>query len=180
MREQGCQLVEEAFAEVGDGAVVGVGVGTEVAKRNRVVHRLGQLAAGEHARGVAVKQQRHQHRRVVGTRAGAGIGANQVTQVELINNLGHEPRQMVFRQVLLHGRREHVRRVPIYPHKVDCHAVLSRPLKPGPIVPGVKADKSDRLLAAARQRALDGQRVAYQETARMAGGLRTLEDVSAI
>jgi len=45
--EQRRQLVEEAFAEVGDGAVVGVGVGADVAKRDRVVARLRELVVVE-------------------------------------------------------------------------------------------------------------------------------------
>jgi hypothetical protein len=134
------------LAKIGDGAMVGMGVGADVATRDRIVGRLRELAAGEHAGGVAVKDQRHQHRRVVGPRAGAGVGRYQPAQIEPIDDLHHEPRQMIFGQVLLHRRREHIRRLPIHRYEVHRHAAYSRRCEPGPIVPEGRADKSDRLL----------------------------------
>jgi hypothetical protein len=156
--EQRRQLVEETLAEVGDGAVVGVGVGADVAKRDRVVGRLRELAAGEHARGIAVEQQRHQHRRVIGLGAGAGVGPHQRTKVELIDDLHHKPGQMVLGQILLHRRREKIRCLPIDQHEVDGHAAYPRLLNADPIVLHRRGDKSDRVqgeavvLAAAKPR----------------------------
>lgn len=48
------QLIQEALAKIGNGAMVGVGVGTEEAEGNRVVSCLRQLATGEYAGRVAM------------------------------------------------------------------------------------------------------------------------------
>jgi len=54
------ELFAEALAKVGQGVVVGVTVAGKVTKRQRVVGRLLDLAAGVTAGGVAVDQQRQQ------------------------------------------------------------------------------------------------------------------------
>jgi hypothetical protein len=48
------RLFEEAPAEAGDRVVVGVLVGGDEAKRNRIVGRSLQFSAGKHARGITV------------------------------------------------------------------------------------------------------------------------------
>ena len=42
-------------------------------------------------------------------------------QIQLIHNLNHEPRQMIVRQIILHARRKHVRRVSVDRDKFNCH-----------------------------------------------------------
>jgi len=74
-----------------------VGVGADVAKRDRVVGGQGQLATGEDPGRIAVEDQRHQHLRVVGFGAGAGVRRHQMTQVELLDDLHHKPRQVLLR-----------------------------------------------------------------------------------
>ena len=86
------QLVEEAFARVGDGAMVGVGVGADLAERDRVVRCLRELVAGEHPGGVGVEQKAHRHRRVVGARAAAGVSANRMAEIELVDDREHKQR----------------------------------------------------------------------------------------
>ena len=51
--------------------MVGVQVGSNVAEGQGIVGGTLDLAAGEGARGIAVNQQRQQHRRVVGIAAPA-------------------------------------------------------------------------------------------------------------
>jgi len=100
--EQGFELLEKALPEVGDGAVIRMGVGADEAKRDRVVAGLRKLATGEHPSGVAVEQQRHQQCRVVGFRARAGVGTHQVAEIQLIDDVHNEARQVLLGQVVLH------------------------------------------------------------------------------
>ena len=58
-------LLGEAPPERRQGIVVGMAVGGDEAKRQRVVGRPLDLAPGVASRGVAVDEQRQQHRRVV-------------------------------------------------------------------------------------------------------------------
>src|SRR3954469_18750623 len=62
--EQGLDLLKEAPPEGCDGIVVRVLVGRDEAERHRIITRPLQLAAGEHAGGVAVDQDAQQHTRV--------------------------------------------------------------------------------------------------------------------
>jgi len=76
--EQRVQLVEKALPEVGDGGVVGMGVGADGTKGHRVVDRQGQLAAGEDPGRIALEDQRLQHVRVVGPTASRALFINSV------------------------------------------------------------------------------------------------------
>src|SRR3954451_21713520 len=68
--EQGLDRLEEAPPERRNVVVVRVLVGSNKAKRHRLISRPLQLAAGEHASGVAVDQDAQQHRRVIRCLAG--------------------------------------------------------------------------------------------------------------
>lgn len=58
----------------------------------------------------------------------AGIGdPDQLTEVELLDGLNDETRQVLSSQVLLHRCCKPVRGVSIDWHKVDCRVVLFRP-----------------------------------------------------
>lgn len=56
--KQGFQFTEKAPAERGQGIVVRMAAGRNVAEGNRVMGGALQFAAGEHAGGVAIHQQR--------------------------------------------------------------------------------------------------------------------------
>ena len=113
LHEQRFELAKEALSEIRDGTVIGIGVGADEAKRNRVVGGLRQLAAGEQASGIAVEQQRHQHRRMVGRRARPPVSRHQMAQIQLINDVDDEPCQVFLRQVILYARRKQLRCVPV-------------------------------------------------------------------
>jgi hypothetical protein len=104
--EQLRDLLKKAPPEHRDGVVVGVLVGRDEAERHGVIGRALQLAAGEHPRGVAVHQDAQQHRRVVGGRAGAAVGLGHPAQVEAIDHLHYEARQVLLRQPLVNRRRQ--------------------------------------------------------------------------
>ncbi|MCY1551868.1 hypothetical protein D9M68_882280 [compost metagenome] len=93
--------------------MVGVGVGRHIAKRHRVVGRAFDLAAGMHAVGIAVDQQAQQHGRMVCGRTPAGVLAGQLAQIELLDDLYHEPRQVIIRQPFVYRGRQQVRSVSI-------------------------------------------------------------------
>ena len=74
LQKQRLELLKKPFAEGGNGVVIGMRVGRNVAKGNRVVGGLFQLSTGEHPGRVTVKQQGQQHLRVKGFRAHSGVG----------------------------------------------------------------------------------------------------------
>jgi hypothetical protein len=124
--KQGFQLAEETLAEIGNRAVIRMAVGADEPAGDRIVGRLRELAAGEHPRGVSVKQQRHQHRRVIRSRACAPIGANQELQVELIDDLHDKSRQVFLRQVVLDTRGKQLRCVAVDQDELSWHCLLFR------------------------------------------------------
>ena len=67
-------------------------VGADLAERDRVVRCLRELVAGEHPGGVGVEQKAHRHRRVVGARAAAGVSANRMAEIELVDDREHKQR----------------------------------------------------------------------------------------
>jgi hypothetical protein len=103
--EQCLDLLEEAPPEHGDRVVVWVLIGSSEAECHRIIRRPLQLAAGEHAGGVAVDQDAQQHRRVVGGLTGTAVAAKHRPQIQARNHLHHEPRQMLLRQPFIHRWR---------------------------------------------------------------------------
>lgn len=104
--EQLRQLRQKPLAEIRDGAVVRMGIGADESARDRVIRRLRQFATAIEPCGIPVKQQRHQHRRRVGLGTGAPIRFDQRTQVQLVDDLHHEPRQVPLREIILDARRQ--------------------------------------------------------------------------
>jgi hypothetical protein len=92
LHEQCLDRLEKAPPERGDGVVIGVLVGGDEAKRHRIIGGPLQLAAGEHARGVAVDQNAQQDRRVVRGFARATVAAHHRPQIQACDHLHHEPR----------------------------------------------------------------------------------------
>jgi hypothetical protein len=72
--------------------VVGMAVGGDEAKRQGVVGRPLDLAAGTAAGGVTVDQQRKQQRRVVGQTAPPGLGVFRRTEIPSLHHLDHVAR----------------------------------------------------------------------------------------
>ena len=81
--------------------MVGVGVGGNEAKSDRVVRGRLELAAGEHACGVAIDQNGQQSSRVMGLGATPCILAREPGEVELVNDFHHEAGQMIFTEPIL-------------------------------------------------------------------------------
>jgi hypothetical protein len=86
--------------------MIGMRVGRNIAKGNRIVGGLLQLPAGEDPGGVAVKQQRQQHLRMKGFRPDSGVGHLQLVQVQLRHHIHDEARQMLLWKPVLHRRRK--------------------------------------------------------------------------
>ena len=113
LHEQRLDLGEESLAERAQRVVIGVAVGRNVAKCQRLVGRRLDAPARIGPARIAVDEQREQHRRVIGRRACAAIGAGHARQVELIDNLDHEPRQMTLGQPVFNRRRQQIQCRPI-------------------------------------------------------------------
>jgi len=73
LNKQTGQLVKKAPAKGGQGVVVGMRAGRNEAEGHRVIRRPLDFSAGKHASGVAIDQQRQQHRRVIGGTAAPTI-----------------------------------------------------------------------------------------------------------
>ncbi len=66
LHKQVGQFVQEAFAELGQGRVIGMVTAREVTESQRiVVNNHFHLAAGKDARGIAIEQEGQQERRMV-------------------------------------------------------------------------------------------------------------------
>jgi hypothetical protein len=106
------EFVQKPPAKRSKCVVIGVGVGSDVTKSHRVVGGRLQLAAQEHACGVAVHQNGQQRSGVMGLGATACVLAGEVGEVELIDDFNHEARQVIFIEPILHrrGRRKSVLR----------------------------------------------------------------------
>jgi len=106
-------VFQEASPKRGDRVVVGMIVGRDETKRHGIVGRPLQLAAGEHARRIAVNQQPQQHPRMIRSRTRAAIGSAHPAEVETVGHFDDEPRQVLLRQPLVDGRRQQIPRLPI-------------------------------------------------------------------
>ena len=143
--EQRLDLFQEAPAERGQGVVIRMRVGRHIAKRHRVIGRAFDLAAGVHAVGVAVDQQPQEHGRTP-----AGVLAGQLAQIELLDDLDHEPCQVISRQPFVHRGRQQVRSVSVSGDETAHRQGLS---VAGPRLSRIlstqgRVRKSDRLLGA--------------------------------
>ena len=106
--EQPLDFGQEPLAECAQRVVIGMGIGGDVAKRDRVMGGLLDAPATEGAGGIAVDQQRQQHRRVIRRRACAAILAGQRRQVQLLDNVHHKARHMVLGQPFIHRWRQQI------------------------------------------------------------------------
>ena len=113
LNEDRLDLLQEALAETVDRVVIRMGVRCDVANGDRVIARPLQGPAGEGAGGIAIEQQRHQHRRVVRIAATTGVAFLERRQIQLLDHVDNEPRQMIFRQPLLHTWRKQKLRVAV-------------------------------------------------------------------
>jgi hypothetical protein len=128
-------------------------------KATEVIGRPLQLAAGEHARGIAVDQNAQQKVWMIGSLTAAAIAANHRPQVQAPDHLHHEPRQMPLRQPLVHRRRQQETGVAV-DRAEGAHArKIRRAVINGPRILAEPSQrvKSDGLLVA--QSAPDGQTV---------------------
>ncbi len=97
LHHQPFDLFQEPFAEGVQRVVVGVLVCGHKAEGDRIVGGVFQLAAGEHARGVAVNQNGQQQCRVIRIAPAGAVGAFHGLQVQLIDNLNNKSRQVMLR-----------------------------------------------------------------------------------
>ena len=90
----GAGRLGEPPPECRQGVVIGMAVGRDETKRQGVVGRRLDVAAGKTAGGVAVDQQRQQGGRIVGLTAPPGIGLFQLAQIGPLDDLDHVVRQV--------------------------------------------------------------------------------------
>ncbi len=128
--KQRLELLKKPFAEGGEGVMIRMRVGGDVAEGNRVVGRLLQFPAGEHARRIAVKQQRQQHLRVEGFRADSRVGHLQLVQVQLRHHIDDEAGQMLLGKPVLYRRRKQVEGLSVHRFEVYAHALNTFPASP--------------------------------------------------
>jgi hypothetical protein len=114
LSEQRRQLGQEAFAKRTQRIMIGLLVGGDVAKGNRVMSGGLDAPARIHAGGVAVNEQAQHHRRMVGRRAGTPILFGQRRQIQLINDVDYKARQMIFAQPVIDRGWQQKRRSAIY------------------------------------------------------------------
>src|SRR5436853_6858688 len=103
--EQRLDRLEEAPPERRNGVVVRVLIGRNEAERDRIISRPLQLAAGEHAGGVAVDQDAQQNRRMIRRLTGTAIAAGHRPQIQAGDHLYHKAGQMLLRQPFVHRWR---------------------------------------------------------------------------
>jgi hypothetical protein len=78
LHKQRFQFGEKAPAEGGQRVMVRMAAGGDVAKGNRIIGRSFKPAAGEHARGIAIHQDRQQGGRMMRLRASSRVLTGQV------------------------------------------------------------------------------------------------------
>ena len=113
LHEQPLDLPQKAPPERSDRVVIGMIVRRDEPERHRIVRRPLQLAARKHAGRVAIDHDAQQHRRVIRRRTGAAVAARHRPQVQPVDHLDHEPRQMLLRKPLVHPRRQQKTRVAV-------------------------------------------------------------------
>ena len=113
LHEQRADLLQKALAEGSNRIVIGMLVGGYEPEGHGVIGGPLQLAAGEHARGIAVDKNGKQHRRMIAGRTRAAIDLAHRGQVQPLHDLHHEAGQMPLRQPVLDGRRQQIGRLPV-------------------------------------------------------------------
>ncbi len=89
---------QKPLAEVGNGIVIGMVVGGNVTKCERIIGRLFQFTTGKDACRITVKQQSQQHFWMMRLGAAPGVGRFNLTEVELFYDVYDKPGQMLLGQ----------------------------------------------------------------------------------
>src|SRR5665647_2168823 len=95
------QLGEKALAECSYRVMVRMGIDGYEAEGDRVIGGAFQLATGKHTGRVAIKQECHQHSRMIWPITAASIRFLKETEVKLLDNFNNETGKMLFRQPVL-------------------------------------------------------------------------------
>lgn len=96
LKEDAGQLVEEPLAEAGQGVVIGVTAGGEVAKGERVVSGALDLTVGKGAGGIAIDQQTEEHLGMIGGAAASAINPDERAKIEPFDGFENEAGQVIF------------------------------------------------------------------------------------
>jgi hypothetical protein len=116
LQEQSRQILQVRLTKAGDGIVIRVLVGGQVSEGYIFVRPALDFPRTHHPHTVAVQQQPHHHQRMVGGQSPAVFpvisGVNR-RQVQSIDYVADESRQVSFRQPVLQGRRQQQRLVQI-------------------------------------------------------------------
>ena len=117
LHKQRLDLFEKALAKGAQRVMVGLLVGGDIAKGDRLMRRRLDAPARLNAGGVAVEEQAQHYRRVIRRRARAPGLPGERRQIELIDDIDHEARQVVLGQPILHRGRQQIRRRAVYRSK---------------------------------------------------------------
>ena len=82
--KQAFQFAKKAAAKVSQRVVIGMAAGGDVAEGHRVIRGALKPSAGEHARGVAIDQDRQQCGRMVCFRAASGVLPGETGKIQLV------------------------------------------------------------------------------------------------
>jgi len=123
--EQRLDLFEKPPPERCDRVVVRMIIGSNEAKRYRVIGRPFQLAARKHPRRVAINQNAEQHAGMIGGRSRAAITAAHRPKVEPVDHLHNEARQMLLGKPLVYRRWQQKSGLPIDPTEIVDHKAAS-------------------------------------------------------
>ena len=121
IHEQFLDVFQEAPPKRRDRVVVGMFAARNVAKRHRIPSRPLQLAAGEHARRIAVNQNVQQRPRMIRSRTGPAIRPAHPAEVETVDHIDNESRQVLLGQPFVDRGRKQIPRLPI-DHPEIAHA----------------------------------------------------------
>lgn len=120
--EEHFEIRQEPKPEGGDRVMIGMCVSRDISEGHRVVGCRFDLAARARPGRVRVEQERHQHLGMVCRRSAPFVAVADRSQVQLPDNVDHEPGQVAFRNPILQTRRHQEQRVAIVRNEVVSHA----------------------------------------------------------
>ena len=119
LHEQCLDLFEKALAEGAQRIMIRLRVGGNIAKGDRIVRRRLNAPARIHARGVAIDEQAQHHCRMIGGGTGPTVLPGQRREIELIDDIDYEARQVILGQPILHRGWQQKRRGAIDRTEID-------------------------------------------------------------
>jgi hypothetical protein len=107
--------------EPGDRGVIRLHIGGDHPERDIALTPLFDTPRRHHPRRIGIHQQRHHHLRMMSRPTPAVIAIRRIKlrQIQLLDRVDHEPRQMILRQPIRQRRRQQHHLITIKPNKVE-------------------------------------------------------------